>query len=293
MTRPIVMLAVVVAVLAAAPAHAAEDRIVIKGDVNVARGETVDTVIVVDGNVRVAGRVTGDLIAVSAPVRLVGVVEGDVITVADRLVLGPGGRIQGDLLYGDEQPVIAVPAAVRGDTEKLDFGDVVSPFGAVVGWLALWLAFTVSSLALGLLLLWLAPRALDAASWVARTATGPAIGIGLAVFFGIPAAAVLALVTLVGIPLGIGLLLAMLPLYAIGYVTSGYLLGRAIVRAPRGRVPAFLAGWAILRAIALVPVLGGIVWFGAAVFGLGALTVALWRARSGVAAGPAGAPAAT
>ena len=55
---------------------------------------------------------------------------------------------------------------------------------------------------------------------------------GLAVFFGVPAAAVLALITLVGIPLGIALLLALLPLYAIGYTTSAWLLGRAIVRRP-------------------------------------------------------------
>ena len=34
---------------------------------------------------------------------------------------------------------------------------------------------------------------------------------------------------------------------------------------------AFLAGWGILRVIALVPFLGGLAWFGATVFGLGAL----------------------
>jgi hypothetical protein len=39
---------------------------------------------------------------------------------------------------------------------------------------------------------------------------------------------------------------------------------------------AFLVGWAILRVVALVPVLGGLVWFAAVVFGLGALVVAIW-----------------
>jgi hypothetical protein len=43
---------------------------------------------------------------------------------------------------------------------------------------------------------------------------------------------------------------------------------------------AFLVGWGILRVVALVPILGGLVWFAAVVFGLGALTVAIWRARS-------------
>jgi hypothetical protein len=39
--------------------------------------------------------------------------------------------------------------------------------------------------------------------------------------------------------------------------------------------------------VALVPILGGLVWFAAVVFGLGALAVAIWRARS---ANPATAP---
>ena len=43
---------------------------------------------------------------------------------------------------------------------------------------------------------------------------------------------------------------------------------------------AFLVGWAILRVVALIPILGGLVWFAAVVIGLGALALAIWRARS-------------
>ena len=285
------LLALLGALVLAAPAYAGKDEIVITGDVNVPAGQTRDDVVVINGHVNVAGRVTGDLVAISAPVRISGVVEGDVVALTDRSVIAPGARVGGDLIYADHKPRVATDATVEGDTRRVDVDEVFSPFRAFVARLALWLAFSVSSLALGLLLLWLAPRALEAALWTARTSTGPVIGIGLAAFFGIPAAALLAIVTLVGIPLGIVLLLAALPLYALGYTTSAWLLGRAIVRPPAGRVAAFLAGWGILRAIALVPVLGGLVWFGAAVFGLGALTVALWRSRSGTAGGPAGVPA--
>jgi cytoskeletal protein CcmA (bactofilin family) len=281
----------VVALLAgAAPAHAGKDEIVITGDVVVERGQTLDDVIVVNGSVRVLGRVTGDLIAVSAPVRLNGPVEGDVVMVADRIVIGPGGRIDGDLTYGDEKPVITVPGAVRGDTNKFDWSDVSEPFTAFAARLALWLAMTVSSLLLGLALLWLAPRALEAAREIARTRTGATIGMGLGVFFGLPVVAVLLFITLVGIPLAIAVLLALLPVYAIGYTTTAWLLGRALVKPPRGRVPAFLAGWAILRVIALIPWVGGLAWFGATVFGLGALAIAVWRSRRGPVTGTPPAP---
>ena len=57
------------------------------------------------------------------------------------------------------------------------------------------------------------------------------------------------------------------------YTTAAWLLGRLATK--RGRpVLAFLAGWAILRAIAIVPVLGGLTWFAAVVVGLGAIAVA-------------------
>ena len=47
-------------------------------------------------------------------------------------------------------------------------------------------------------------------------------------------------------------------LAAIAYVSSAWALGRALVR-DRGRVVAFLAGLAILRALAILPVLGALV----------------------------------
>jgi hypothetical protein len=279
MRAAVLALAVVAVLVGAAPAHATDDQIVITGDVNVPRGSTVGDVVVIDGSVRIEGRVTGDVFAVNAPVRINGPVEGDVVTIADRAVLGPGGRVAGDLSYWDEDPVITVPGAVGGKTEKLDLD--FAPLGALAAWIAWWLAMSVSSLLLGLALLWLAPRALEAALEMARTATGPAIAMGLGVFFGLPAVAVLLMVTVLGLPLGIALLLALFPIYAVGYSTSAFLLGRAIVKPPTSRFLAFLAGWGILRLIALVPGLGVLAWFGAAVFGLGTLGVALWRSRHG------------
>ena len=53
------------------------------------------------------------------------------------------------------------------------------------------------------------------------------------------------------------------------------------VRAPRGRWTAFLSGWAILAAIGLVPILNTATWTLAPVLGLGAMVVAVWRARHG------------
>jgi hypothetical protein len=160
------------------------------------------------------------------------------------------------------------------------------------GWagrLAWWLAVSVSTLVVGLVLLWLVGAGTGRILEAGRTQIGPAIGWGLLVFFGLPILAVIALVTVVGIPLGLGLLAALGLIYALGYSASAWVLGRSLLRSPTAWVVAFLVGWAILRVVALIPILGGLVWSVAVVFGLGVLAVALWRGRS--AARPAPAPA--
>ncbi len=254
------------------------DRVVITGPVTIDRGETADDVVVIHGPVSVAGRVRGDLVVVDGRLRISGTVAGDVVTVAERAALAPGARVGGDLVYGDKRPVVPAGATVAGDIDRVNVDKIADPAG-FIGAAAIWIAVTVSALVLGLLLLWLAPRALEAAFEAASTSLGATIGWGLLLFFGLPVLAVIALVTLVGIPLGVALLLALLPLYAIGYTTGAWLLGRRLVGPPRGRLLAFLAGLAILRLLAIIPIVGGIVWFAATAVGLGALLVATWRAR--------------
>jgi uncharacterized SAM-binding protein YcdF (DUF218 family) len=119
---------------------------------------------------------------------------------------------------------------------------------------------------------------MDAAAGVATTAVGPAIGWRLAVMVGLPALSVVAMATLVGFPLGFGVLLGLVLIFAIGQTAGVWVLGRALFR--RGsRGQAFLLGWAIVSGIALVPFIGGLVWGAATVYGLGVLTVAGYRAR--------------
>jgi hypothetical protein len=84
-------------------------------------------------------------------------------------------------------------------------------------------------------------------------------------------------VTLVGIPFGIGVLLGLALLFWMGYVAAALALGRIVVKPPTSRLLAFLAGWLILRVIAIVPGIGGLAWFLATVFGLGLLAVTARR----------------
>lgn len=253
--------------------------VVINGDVAVERGQVVDGVYVANGDVRVAGVVDGNVVVASGDVLVAGQVDGDLVTFSGEARLLPGAVVTGDLTYGDDEPVIARRARVEGDVSKEDITDSLA-FAPIVGAFAFWIATAVSGLVLGLLLLLLAPRAADAAFAQAESRFGTVIGLGAAVFIGLPILGVVAAITLVGLPLGIGIFLAWLPLAAIAFVTSAWAVGRAIVKPPTSRYLAFLAGFAILQAITLIPVVGFIAWLVAVVIGFGMLAGAITAARS-------------
>jgi hypothetical protein len=261
--------------VAAPAAQAAREQVVITGSIAVPAGQTTGDLVIVDGPATIAGHVDGDVIAVNGVVTISGTVDGDVVAVAKRARLLPSARVDGDVTYGDKKPAVAPGAVVTGDVSHENWR-----FGEGFGWavqLIWWLIVSVSTLVLGLALLAFGPRAAEAAWVVSQERTGLACAWAAGLFFGLPIAAVLALVTVVGLPLGIALLLALVPLMLIGYVTSCYLFGRIIV-GKRGWSPTrtFLAGWGVARLVALLPFAGGLLWAVASAFGLGVLLLAAW-----------------
>jgi hypothetical protein len=242
--------------------------------------------------VRVAGHATGDVVSISGPVRVTGSVDGDVSSITDRTFVGPRARVGGDLLYGDKRPTVAPGATVGGSIDQRNWSDGAGHWGWI-GRLTWWLAVSVSTLLVGAVLLALAPRVLRAAEREARTHLGSSVGWGIAIAIALPVLAVLALVSLVGIPFGIALLLAFVPVLLIAYVTGAWIVGRRVVGDGRSPWVALLAGWAIVRVLALLPVAGALVGIAATVLGLGALVTAMWRARTpGAPAAPRAEPAA-
>jgi hypothetical protein len=285
------LLLAVLLITAGAPAAAAQDVddepdnvVVLTGRAEVREGETIDNVFIADGPVIVDGTVQDALVALNGDVLVRGTAEDDVVAVDGRVVIADGGRVEGDVV-SRRRPIVEGTGRLDGSWERWN-PRAWTNAATVVGWLALWLAFTVSTLVLGLVLGLLAPRAAAAVDGAVRD-IGPVILWGIVLAIGLPIVAVVAIVTIVGLPLGVGLLLALGLIYGIAYTAAAWILGR---RVARGASPilAFLAGWGILRVIALVPILGGLSWVAAVIVGLGAIVVAGYRARAGtvVAAEP-------
>ncbi|HEX6231308.1 MAG TPA: hypothetical protein VF029_06310 [Actinomycetota bacterium] len=270
--------------LAPAPAGAQEaepeprDQIVLSGTVNVRRGEDVGEVVVLHGTVAVAGVARGDVVVIDGEVAVTGQVSGSVVSINGPVTIGRDAQIGGDVIARD--PVrIAEGALIGGEVREGTAFTFRTPV-AVFGPFAAWLALAASTLVLGAILLLVAPRGAEAVALTARGAPWSSLGWGLAVSFGLPVLGVLALLSLVGLPFGLGVLFALLLLYAVGFAWSAFGIGRTLWREPRSRWLAFLMGWAAVAAVAAIPWVGGFVWFAGAVYGVGAMTVATWRARS-------------
>jgi hypothetical protein len=258
--------------------RSSEEFVVLSGPADVPRDRQVGDLVVFHGSSTVDGTVNGSLTAFDAPVTISGRVSGDVVVFNGRVELARGANVTGDVVSQDE-PIVASGATIGGATRRVQTNVNWDGFGWA-GRLVWWLAVSISSLLIGLALLWLIGRGATNIVDTGRTSIGPSIGWGLLAFFGLPLLAIIALVTIVGIPLGLGVLGALALIYTLGYIATAWIIGRRILRSGTPWVVAFILGWGILRVLALIPILGGLIGFAAVVFGLGALTVTIWRART-------------
>lgn len=247
-----------------------DDFVVLTGALVVAEGDTVNDAIIFDGDATIDGTVTGNVVVFNGDATISGDVAEDVVALNGRVIVNEGATVGGDV-RSREAP--RIDGRVDGDVTGVNFNFDVHGL-AFASRIAIWVATTVSSFVLGLLLVLIVPRAADAVARAGGTRTGAAAGWGILLLVGLPVFAIISMVTLVGIPFGVGLLLALALLYWLGYVASAFLLGRRLLKEPASRVGAFAVGWVILRLVALIPVLASIAWAVATALGLGAIAIA-------------------
>jgi hypothetical protein len=273
--------AVLLSVLAASPAFAQgpvpignnADQIVLTGRLVVTADETVDAAVIFNGPALVEGTVRDALVVLNGDAEVTGTVRQDVVVLNGDLVVRSGAEVGGDLVT-QSSPQVEEGATVRGEQKSVatEFNIDEVGFGGRVVW---WIGYSVSVLILGLLLLAFAPQLFREVRNTVRTRLGASIGWGVGLFFLLPIGSVLLLVTVVGIPLGLSLLLALAFIYTLGYVVATVAVGNLIMRTSSSRWVVFLVGWIALRLLALIPVVGGLLWFLGSVWGLGLLAVAI------------------
>lgn len=247
----------------------AETALVIRGHLDV-QG-SVTTVVVIDGTATVRGTTIGDLVVVRGTASVTDtVVTGDIRTLDARV----------------EQVGTTVGGTVRGLEEDIVAMGWVIGVGAVLIWLGIGLATLVAGLGIAAL----AGRQVRATTAVIRREPLQVLLAGVLGVIVPPVLVGILIATIVGIPLGIGLLVVVWPLAAfVGYLVAAvwvgeWVLGLANARPMDAERPyrAMLVGLLVLFVAGFVPLVTAVV----SLFGFGGLLVVGWQtARGAPAAG--------
>ncbi len=289
----------IVVLLALSPARAfaqetnADDdkgiMIRIDGDVRVAEGEALSNVVVINGDLVVDGRVRDTIWVINgdAVIGDTGVVDGDINIISGDLQLAGGSRVKNVTLY-DSDIDREQGATVDGDISRengIQWGFIGTAF-----WIYVWLSMTVAVVLAGLIFAAIGGSQLTRAADALTADAAMSILAAVVIWIGVPLLAVLAVVTLVGIPFALGVLLMVLPaLWFLGYIVAGTRIGLAITRRgvadPDATVVhpylASLVGLLILQVVALIPVIGWLIAILAGLYGAGGLALIAVRGFRG------------
>lgn len=247
------------------------------------------------GSATIRGVIGRNVLGSGGEIIIDGLVGGDVQIEADRVQLTRNAVIEGNLIYASNREAeISEGAIVRGTVERrIPEGKAEpGPLSWAVSFFVSWARMLIGLFAFGLIFVLLFPafsrrtvRTLGESPW-------PSLGLGFAELIAVPPISVIIFV--LGLLFGgwwIGLMV--LAVYGIaltlGFVMVGLAIGDRLLaqfgKARDHQILALLLGLTILTLVSQVPCVGAIVAFIAIFFGLGALTLAVARARQSAMAG--------
>lgn len=284
----IAVLSLAVPVLAAGDALPHTGRVVTAfgGDLVIPAGEQADAVIVVHGHLDILGRVNtvividGSAAVTGTTIESLIVVRGSA-TVTNTHVLSDIRTLDGQVA----QSGVTLDGSVRGLEPDL----VALGWAFGLGALLIWIGIGLATLAAGLLVAGLAGRQIRSTAAIIRREPLQAIGGGILGLIVPPLLTILLIVTVIGIPLGISVLLFVWPAMAfVGYIVAAVWVGEWALELTGGRVErerpylATVIGIVLLFVFGIVPLLTAILSF----LGFGAVVVAGWRTVRGITTPP-------
>lgn len=265
------------------------DLVAAGGSTSIASGTgIVGDLLLGTGSATISGNVGKRILGGAGTAALNGTVGRSVALDVDSLAIGPNAKIGGDLKYRSEnQAKVSDSARISGETTRSD--PPIERRKSKEAFAAAKTGFAVLSLlwliAVGSVVLALFPRSGKETSGFLLSKPWQSLGIGFLVLIAVPPAVILLLVSVIGIPLA----LITVSLYAFFiYLTKVYVglfVGDQILSRIRGKEThwfwALLVGIAIIILLGLIPIIGWLAGLAVVLFGLGAISMALVRWRSG------------
>ena len=239
--------------------------------------------------IEIEGRIAGSLRAAGRYVAINGEVGGKVDLIAKRIVIGPNAVIAGDLVYrSGAKPEIAEGARIEGSLREVEskLPEMKSLLRTIVGigitLIALWVVAGLATVAIMALAF---PAVIGNAAVRLRAHPWSSLSRGIVILFAAVVLAILFFVTIVAIPLGATLAVAIVVLKLFGLVTVSACIGlwlRGLIRRSAGEAgKAGRIGWTVIGTIVvgivmLIPFVGTAVSGLAVVAGAGASATELW-----------------
>ncbi len=247
------------------------------------QGEVQGDVIAFTGETRLEGKINRDVTAFTGVTEVRSSVGRHLTAYTSRLILPSMARVGGNLTaHADNRNAVAVePGVVAGKTE-IEIGRRGRPYSRFSEprfYKFQILQFLAAMLAGGVLIL-LFPAFLQATSQAAGV-WGRSMGLGFAALFAVPVAAILACISLIGIPLGLTAIFLWICAIYLAKVFVAIFVGQALLqRSLATRAETLLAlaiGLAIIFVVVQIPYAGA--WIHSVVFclGLGAFSYQLSR----------------
>lgn len=283
--------ALVVALLLLAPAVLAADplghtgRVLIstEGDLTLPAGDQADLVVVVRGTATIAGQ-ANTIVVVDGALNLLGARTETVFAVRSPVEVGQDTIVLGDVFQLDSLVHQTGNAEIGGQVS--DLSNVLINIGAVLApaIILLWIGFGLATIVAGLVLAGLAARQVRDAEAVISHEPVLALVTGIVGVVAFPIVAVILIATIIGAPLGVGILLGAWPLVGfVGYLVAGIWIGDWVLRRGQNQATfaerpylAAIIGLLILEAISIIPFLA-IISAIASLFGFGAVILLALR----------------
>lgn len=262
-------------------------------------GSIAGNLSVAGGDVMILGPVKGSVHAAGGNVLIDSEVGGDVSTGAGTLELGPNARIAGKLKYKGPDDIRMHPDAkvaggiVKSEVRTHEARRHVEPRHergfSLGGWL-----WTLGLIGLAALLAAAFPAATRRLGGELRDNTLLVFVMGFVALVAVPVLAMLLMITIIGLPIALILMLLYFLLLLVGYVAIAVVMGDIALNKYKAEMAPQL-GWrvgaAVLAMLALallgrIPFLGGLVVFAALLAGIGAIVMAV-RPRAAAPTAPA------
>ncbi len=289
-----------------------KDLIMAAGKINLVRGQVDDDIIVaaetldieksfaIGGSAMLAAETLNittpigvDLRAAAETLTLTADVAGDAHLYGETVTIGPNVRIGGNLRYRAEDLEMDPTAEIMGSITKLENHDAPDRFEKWGRKAITVIAVFALAVALGIAILIgvsvaVFPGLMTKTSKMITEKPLQSVGIGfLTVVIG-PVLLMVLLATILGIPLALligAFYLVAAPLALAAFAYFAGMRGRQIFTKKSGEAPNLATRilWSLLATLALfiigiIPLIGGLVWFVAYVFGMGAVIVQGYKA---------------